>query len=138
MKHVREDEVQVSLLWLAIGLAVVTAISRGLWLYRASLTWPTADGVITRLDVDRQRDANGGHYFRATFSYDFRGPQGHRVWGTWNKNFSTEDDAREFAERELPVGKKVVVRFSPKDPTLNSLELDSWTYTGDRPLSLLS
>jgi len=75
----REDEVQVSLLWLALGLAVVTAIGRGFWLYRASLTWPTADGVITRLDVDRQRDTNGGHYFRATFSYDFRDPQGHRV-----------------------------------------------------------
>jgi Protein of unknown function (DUF3592) len=138
MKHLREDEVQVSLLWLALGLAVVTAIGRGFWLYRASLTWPTAEGVITRIDVDRQPDTNGGHYFRATFSYEFRDPHCHRVWGTWNKNFSTEDDAREFAERELPVGKKVVVRFSPKDPPLNSLELDSWTYTGDRPLSLLS
>jgi hypothetical protein len=53
IKHLREDEVQVSLLWLALGLAVVTAIGRGFWLYRASLTWPTADGVITRLDVDR-------------------------------------------------------------------------------------
>jgi hypothetical protein len=137
MKHLREEEVQVCLLWLALGLAVVTAIGRGLWLYRAFLTWPTADGVITRLDLDRQRDTSGGHYFRATFSYDFRDPQGHRVWGTRNKNFSTEDDAREFAERELPVGKEVVVRFSPKDPSLNSLELDSWTYTGDRPLSLL-
>jgi len=130
----------VNLLWLALGLAVVAVIGRGFWLYRASLTWPTADGVITRLDVDRQQDGglHGGHYYRATFSYDFRDPQDHRVWGTWYKNFSTEDDARKFAERELSVGKKVVVRFSPKDPTLNSLELDSWTYTGDRPLSLLS
>ena len=130
----------MNLLWLVLGLAVVAVIGRGFWLYRASLTWPMADGVITRLDVDRQQDGglHGGHYYRATFSYDFRDPQDHRVWGTWYKNFSTEDDARKFAERELPVGKKVVVRFSPKDPTLNSLELDSWAYTGDRPLSLLS
>jgi len=128
----------VSFLWVALGVAVVAAIGRGFWLYRASLTWPTADGVITRLDVDRRQDLSihGGHYYSATFSYDFRDPRGNRVWGTWNKDFSTEDDAREFAERELPIGKKVVVRFSPKDPTLNNLELDSWTYTGDRPLSL--
>jgi Protein of unknown function (DUF3592) len=138
MKHLREDETQVTLLWLALGLALVTAIGRGFWLYRASLAWPTADGVITRLDVDRLHDpgAHGGHYFRATFSYDFRDPQGNRLWGTWNKDFSSEVAAREFAERELPLGKKVVVRFSPQDPSINSLELDSWTCTGDRPPSL--
>jgi hypothetical protein len=44
--------------------------------------------------------------------------------------------AREFSERELPVGKRVVVRFDPKNPGFNDLELDSWTYTGDRPTSL--
>jgi hypothetical protein len=33
---------------LALGLAAIFAIARGFWLYRASLTWPTADGVITR------------------------------------------------------------------------------------------
>jgi hypothetical protein len=127
-------------LWLALGAALAIAIGRGFWLYRASLTWPTADGIITRLDVDRVQDASvyGGHYYRATFSYDFRDHKGNRVWGTWNKNFSSEKEAREFAERELPLEKKVVVRFSPKDPALNDLELDSWTYAGDRPLSLLS
>jgi len=87
MNHLREDEVQVSLLWLALGLAVVTATGRGFWLYRASLTWPTADGVITRIDVDRQRDTNGGHYFRATFSCEFRGPQGPSRAGNLEQEF---------------------------------------------------
>lgn len=124
--------------WLALGIAVISAIARGFWLYRASLTWPTADGEITRLNIERKRDAGmpSGHYYCATFTYDFRDPQGHRMSGNWYKNFSTEADAREFAERELPVGKKVVVRFSPKNPTCNDLELDSWTYTGDRPTTL--
>jgi hypothetical protein len=43
-------------LWLAvsaIGMAIMTAFARGLWLYRASLTWPTADGTITRRDAER-------------------------------------------------------------------------------------
>src|SRR5262245_60241074 len=60
-------------MWLAlsgIALAVAAAIARGFWLYRASLTWLTADGTITRLDVERKH-ASSGHFFLATFSYDF-------------------------------------------------------------------
>ena len=124
--------------WLALGIAVLSAIARGSRLYRASLTWPTADGLITRIDIERRQDTGigGGHCFCATFSYDFRDAKGYRVWGSWYKNFSREENAREFAARELPVGKKVVVKFSPKNPAFNSLELDSWTYTGDRPANL--
>jgi hypothetical protein len=123
---------------LALGVAAISAIARGFWLYRASLTWPTADGVITRIDIERRRDASihGGHYFCATFSYDFHDPAANRLYGSWYKNFSSEEEARQFSEQELPVGKRVVVRFNPQNPTFNDLELDSWTYTGDRPTSL--
>jgi Protein of unknown function (DUF3592) len=123
------------MVWLAIGITVAAVIVCGVWLYRASLTWPTADGIVTRLDVERRQDATS-HHFCATFKYDFDDANGSRVSGTWSKNFQSQDDAREFAGRELPVGKQVVVRYSPKNPELNSLELDSWTYTGDRPTSL--
>lgn len=131
-------EVQTTVWLLPLGFALIVAIARGFWLYRASLTWPTADGVITRIDLQRLGDAHihGGHYFRATFSYDFPGPAGNRMFGSWYKNFSSEEDAREFSERELPVGKRVVVRFNPKNPAFNDLELDSWTYSGDRPTRL--
>lgn len=123
---------------LALGLAGIAAIARGFWLYRASLTWPTADGVIARIDIERRQDGglHGGHYFRATFTYDFHDPAGKLRHGSWYKNFSSEAEARQFSDRELPIGKGVVVRFDPKNPTLNDLELDSWTYTGDRPTSL--
>jgi len=126
------------LLWLALASAVVAVIARGVWLYRASLTWPTAEGTITSLNVERKRGASvaSGHYFCATFTYEFLDPDGHRLSGTWYKNFSTEAEARDFAARELPVGKAVVVRFNPKNPAFNDLELDSWTYTNDRPTSL--
>jgi hypothetical protein len=127
-----------TLFGLALALATVAVIARGLWLYRASLTWPTADGTITHLDIERKRDGGrlGGHYFCATFTYEFDAPYGHHLSGTWYKNFSTEPEARDFAARELPVGKTVVVRFNPKNPAFNDLELDSWTYTNDRPTSL--
>ena len=114
------------------------AIARGFWLYRASLTWPTADGVITRIDIERKYSggSTSGHYFSATFTYDFYDSPGHRVSSSWYKNFSTESEAKEFAERELHVDKRVIVRFNPKSPVQNNLELDSWAYTGDRPTSL--
>jgi hypothetical protein len=133
----RSNDYQM-LLWPALALATVALIARGFWLYRASLTWPTADGAITRLDIERKRDPgmHGGHYFCATFTYEFLDSNGYRLSGTWYKNFSTEPEARDFAARELPVGKPVVVRFNPKDPAFNDLELDSWTYTNDRPTSL--
>jgi len=124
------------LFWLALAVATVAVIARGLWAYRALLTWPTADGAITRLDIERKWDGGSGHYFCATFTYDFQDPDGHCLSGTWYKNFSTEPEARDFAARELPVGKSVVVRFNPKNPAFNDLELDSWTYTNDRPTSL--
>ena len=130
----RSNDYQM-LLWPALALATVALIARGFWLYRASLTWPTADGAITRLDIERKWDG-GGHYFRATFTYEFLDSNGRRLSGTWYKNFSTEPEARDFAARELPVGKPVVVRFNPKNPAFNDLELDSWTYTNDRPTSL--
>jgi len=125
--------------FIALGLAVIAAvISLGFWLYRASLTWPTADGVITRIDIEKKRSGGSpsGHYFSATFTYDSRDSGGNRVSGNWYKDFSTEAEARAFADRELPIDKKVVVRFNPKNPELNNLELDSWTYSGNRPTSL--
>jgi hypothetical protein len=47
------------------------------------------------------------------------------VAGSWYKDFSTEAEARGSADRELPIAKKVVVRFNPKNSELNNLELDS-------------
>ena len=123
-------------LWLVPVLVILIVLGRTLWVYRGSGDWPTADGTITNLDVERKRDGSGGPYIRATFTYEFSDLEGHRITGTWYKNFSAEADARNFAARELPLSKQVLVRFNPRDPSLNDLELDSSTYTNDRPTSL--
>ena len=125
-------------LWFGLALAAVAVIARGFWLYRASLTWPTAEGAITGVDVERKRGASvpSGYYLCATFTYEFLDSDGHRLSGTWYKNFSSELEARDFAARELPVGTAVIVRFNPKNSAFNDLEIDSWTYTNDRPTSL--
>jgi hypothetical protein len=118
-----------------LGVAALSVIARAFWVYRKSWTWPTADGVVTRLDVEAIRMGDGRSIL-ATFTYDFPDPSGHRQHGNWTKFLSTEQAAREFAAWELPIGKSVVVRYDPKNPPSNNLELDSWTYTGDRPLDL--
>lgn len=122
-------------LWLAPSVVIALVLGRVLWVYRGSSNWPIVDGTITRLDVQRRRDTSGP-YICATFTYVFRDLDDHEKSGTWYKNFSTEEDAQDFAERELQVGKQVQVRFDPKDPGVNYLELDASTYTNDRPTSL--
>lgn len=123
------------LLWLIPVMVIAVVLGRTIWAFRGSRNWPTADGTITRLDVQRRQDADG-HYSCATFTYEFQDSEGRRNSSTWNKNFSTEQDARDFAAREMPLGKQVLVRFNPEDPSVNDLELDSFAYTDDRPTSL--
>jgi hypothetical protein len=108
-------------LWFAVVMVLALVLGRTFWVYRGSRSWPTADGTIRRLDVESRRGADG-HYSRAIFTYEFQDLEGRRNSSTWDKNFSTEQDARDFAARELPIGKQVLVRFDPNDrPT--SLDL---------------
>lgn len=129
--------------WVVIagfGLALIYALARAFWRYRGVETWPTAEGTITRVEIQEFYVPDTGHtcYF-ASVGYDFRDPLGERCWGQWqSRHFATYEEGTAFVQREMPEGKCVVVRFSPKDPTVNALELDSWTYSGDRPLSLNS
>jgi hypothetical protein len=41
-------------LWLA-ALVIALVLGRTLWVYRGSGNWPTADGAITSLDVQRKQ-----------------------------------------------------------------------------------
>src|SRR6476660_1052635 len=91
-----------TLLWVALAIAAVAMIARALWLYRGSLTWPTADGSITRLEVERKR-VSGGGYFCATFTYEFLDPDGRRLSGTWYKNSSPEGELPTSPEQNWPV-----------------------------------
>ena len=127
-----------ALLWSAVVLVIAVLIGRIAWVLCTSRKWPTADGTITRFDVQRRQDGglHGGHYFSALFTYEFHDLGGNLTSGTWYKDFSNVQAARDFAEREMPIGKQVLVRFNPKDPGTSDLELDSFAYTNDRPTSL--
>ena len=123
------------IVWVALAAVAVIALGRTIWVYRGSASWPVVEGTITGLNVQQIRDADG-RYSYATFTYHFQDCEGCQKSGTWHKNFSTDEAAYDFAKRELPIGKQVVVRFNPKNPAINDLELDASTYTDDRPTSL--
>lgn len=67
----RSNDYQM-LSWLALAFSNCHCDRTCFWLNRASLTWATADGAITRLDIERKWDAGSCHYFCATFTYDFQ------------------------------------------------------------------
>jgi hypothetical protein len=123
------------IVWVALAVVAVIALGRTIWAYRGSANWPKVEGIITGLDVQRRSDGEG-QYCCATFTYKFQDCEGRQESGTWHKNFSTDGAARDFATRELPIGKQVIVQFDPKNPAINDLELDAFTYTDDRPMSL--
>jgi len=78
MKHVSCTRISTSGLADAGHSGAFCDCTRFLAVSRASLAWPTADGLITRIDIERRQDTGigGGHYFCATFSYDFRDAPG--------------------------------------------------------------
>lgn len=103
--------VTVAMPWLiGLGLAVIAAvIARGFWLYWASLTWPTTDGVITRIDIERKYSGGSpsGHYFSARFTYDFRDPSGCRVSGNWYKDFQPKKKREPLRIGNCPSARKL-------------------------------
>jgi hypothetical protein len=105
-------------LWFIPAAVIAVLLVWTLSAFRGASNWPTADGTVTRLDVQRKQEADG-HYSCAIFTYEFQDLDGRRVSSTWYKNFSSEQDARDFAARELPLGKQVLVRFNPKDPAIS-------------------
>ena len=117
--------------WLAQGLAVIFAIARGFLQYRA---WPTADGEITRLDIDRKRgaDASGGHYYCATFTYDFRDPQGTRLSAIGTKTSPPKPTLANSPNENCPSERKLPSGSAQKIPTSTA-----WNWTsGPTPVTV--
>jgi len=59
-------------------LAILDSCLTWILAVSGSLTWPTANGVVTRIDIERNYsgDSTSGRYFSATFTHDFYGSQG--------------------------------------------------------------
>jgi Protein of unknown function (DUF3592) len=113
-------------------------VIRGIWQRRGSGEWPIVDGTFVTVTVLRAGPpASSGLEYQALAEYEFSDAAGRRRKGQWtSRGFPSEARAKDFINREMPQGKTVAVKYSPDDAKMNNLELDSWTYTDDRPLDL--
>jgi len=92
-----------------------------------SWTWPTADGVVTEVVVDRRTNRNGGDNRRLAVAFEFSigddGPYtGESFWAPIFLRNQRVVEARPKIRR----GKKVSVRYRPDDPSVNRLDRSAW------------
>ena len=74
-----------------------------------SSLWPTADGVITRIDIARKSSGGSpsGHYFSATFTYNFCDPSGAASPAIGAKIFQTRRKREPLQIANWPSTRKV-------------------------------
>lgn len=125
-------------IWIGAFIYAAIVVGQRIWARRGSGEWPIADGLITQVTIVGQgMHPSPQEECSASIEYQFTDTAGETRKGIWiSQSFPNEALARDFCAREMPVGKKVAVKYSSKDSKINNLELDSWTYGDDRPLSL--
>ena len=91
---------------------------------RASESWPTADGIVTRSQVSHSTDAEGGDSYQPQVTYTYSA-----INSTYENNtikfgensYSSRKKADGIAA-SYPVGKNVTVYYDPQQPIKSVLE----------------
>ncbi len=93
-----------------------------------SWRWPTAEGEVTAVDLERVRHANSRHdTIRLAIAYKFSlGSDGPYTGESfWQPSFCVK--RRVFAARhKVRVRQRVTVRFRRDDPSVNTLDRRQW------------
>jgi hypothetical protein len=91
---------------------------------RASASWPTAQGRITRMEVTHSTDSEGGDSYRPEVAYEYlvndRSYESYTIKFGEN-SYGNRREAEEIAAR-YPVGQSVPVYYDPADPERSVLE----------------
>jgi hypothetical protein len=91
---------------------------------RASMSWPTAEGVIGRSEVTESSDSEGGTSYspEVTYTYQANGllQEGERIKFGEN-SYSSRRRAEEIIA-QYPVGTRVTVHYDPEQPDHSVLE----------------
>ena len=128
------------LVFMAIGCVPLWLGIQGVLEARASLSWPKAEGSITRSSVsvttNRSRNDNNreriSRSYSASIEYEFQVEgatlRGSRVTAV-SDQFGSEDYARAISDK-YPLGAKVSVSYNPTDPNECVLEPGRWSGSG--------
>jgi hypothetical protein len=87
-----------------------------------SWRWPVADGEITAVDIERNRDSDGGETVRLAVAYKFSlGDDGPYTGESfWTPTYAQKTRVAR-ARRRFRLRQKVRVRYRPDDPSVNRL-----------------
>lgn len=91
---------------------------------RASASWPTVDGRVTRSEVTESTDADGADTYRPEVTYEYQVDDRSYENSTikfGENSYSTRRRAEEIAAN-YPVGKRVTVAYDPNEPGQSVLE----------------
>jgi len=91
---------------------------------RASAAWPAADGVVTRSEVTRSTDSDGGDSYspEITYTYTVNNEQLANKTIKFGENSYSSRKKAEGIANSYPVGKNVTVYYDPQQPEKSVLE----------------
>jgi hypothetical protein len=91
---------------------------------RASTSWPTADGVVTRSEVTHSTDADGVDSYSPEITYSYKVDNTNFINSTikFGENSYGNRKKAEGIAAGYPIGKNVTVYYDPEKPDRSVLE----------------
>jgi len=91
---------------------------------RASASWPTADGTITKSEVSLSTDADGGETYSPEINYSYNINNTNFINNTikFGENSYGNRRKAEVIAGDYPIGKNVTVYYDPEKPERSVLE----------------
>jgi hypothetical protein len=91
---------------------------------RASASWPTADGIVTRSGVSHSTDSDGGDSYspEITYTYSVNNIDQENNTIKFGENSYSSRRKAEGIAANYPVGKNVTVYYDPEQPDKSVLE----------------
>jgi len=117
-----------SLFFMGIFLVIGAGLTYWGWTIlqnaRASASWPTADGVITRSGVSHSTDSDGGDSYNpeVTYTYTVNNTGYDNNTIKFGENSYSSSKKADGIAGNYPVGKNVTVYYDPEKPDRSVLE----------------
>ena len=113
-----------------MGLFLLVGIGLTFWGWtilqnaRASASWPTADGIVTRSEVTHSTDSDGGDSYspKVTYRYTVNNVSQTNTTIKFGENSYSSRRRAETIINNYPVGKNVTVYYDPEKTDRSVLE----------------
>ena len=124
------------MLWILVlgGAAFCAYVVLQLVRYRGSDNRPTTVVTVKKIEVRCIQDSDS-HHFRPVVSSRFAVSE-NCYSGEWvGPAFSTEQETRDFMQRNTPIRTKLSAQYGPNNPNMNLLDIDPALGDKRRPIT---